>query len=81
MRLGIDQAPVANMDNLIDAVGELISPVLNMNLSMGMGQVAPIHIGYARHQEFLRREPGGIMSVEIATGGAASDLALVNPIA
>ena len=49
MRLGIDQTAGAHMDHLIDAVGELIAAILDMDRGIGMAQIATVHIGKARH--------------------------------
>ena len=47
MALFVDQPAAADLAHLIDAVGELIAPVLDMNGGPGMGKVAAVDVGDA----------------------------------
>jgi hypothetical protein len=48
----VDEAAIADQDHFIDAIGELITSVLDMHLRRGMGNIAAIHIGVSRHALF-----------------------------
>ena len=46
----VDQAAIADMDHFIDAVGELIAAVVDVDLCLGVRKIPPVHIGNARHR-------------------------------
>ena len=47
--LAVDQHAVANGDRLVDAIGELVTAVLDMDRSGAMGQITSIDMGYSAH--------------------------------
>ena len=44
VRLLVDHPPAAYGGNLVDPVGELVTPVLDMNVGLVVGQVAAVHV-------------------------------------
>jgi hypothetical protein len=57
--LAIDQHAVSNGDHLVDALSELVTAVLYMNLGRAMGQIASIDIGYPAHRIHSLTAPVG----------------------
>jgi len=49
MALLIHQSGPVDGDDLVDSVGELISPILDMNTRVAMGHVLAVYVGYSRH--------------------------------
>jgi hypothetical protein len=47
----IDDAAASDFTNLVNAIRELVAPVLDMNGRRMQREVAAIHIGNARHSE------------------------------
>ncbi len=45
----IDDQPMANLADLIDAIGKLIATVFDMNHGVAVLDVTTIHISYSRH--------------------------------
>ena len=66
MPVFIDQTAAADGDHLVDAVGELIAPVFDMDRRLVVGHVAVVDVGDSRHA-FCRcrfsRAPGGGQSL------------------
>src|SRR5690242_11565820 len=58
MRLLVDQLAVAYTHDLVDAVGELVAAILDVNARLAMVDIAAVDIGKTRHKRFsfpLRR--------------------------
>jgi hypothetical protein len=49
MRFFIDQPSPLNGNDLIDAVGKLVTPVLDMDGGAAMRQVVAVDVGYSGH--------------------------------
>ena len=47
----VDQPPAAHLADFIDAVGELIAAVLDMDFGLAERQIAAVYVGDAGHQE------------------------------
>ena len=45
----VDEAPLAHLAHLVDAVGELVAAVLDVHARVAVRQVTAVHIGNARH--------------------------------
>jgi hypothetical protein len=45
----VHQAAVAHLADLIDAIGELIAAILDMNGSLGIGGISPIDVHNPSH--------------------------------
>ena len=45
----VDQAASPHLADFVDAVGELVAAILDMNRRVAMRQIASVHIGDARH--------------------------------
>jgi len=45
----VDDMAARHLADLIDAIGELVAPVLDMDAGLRMDDVAPVDIGNARH--------------------------------
>ncbi len=51
----VDDAAVPHLADLVDAVGELVAAILDMNHSLAAGNVPAVDIGNARQGELQRR--------------------------
>jgi hypothetical protein len=45
----IDDQPMTNLANLIDAIGKLKAAIFDVNHGVAVSDVTTIHIGYSRH--------------------------------
>jgi len=45
----VDQPPVADLADLVDAIGELVAAILDMDGGIGVTDIAAVDIGEARH--------------------------------
>src|SRR3546814_10483531 len=49
MRYRVDHGAIVDQHHLVDAVGELIAAILDMDRRIGMRQVVTVDVGDARH--------------------------------
>src|SRR6266498_2757919 len=62
----VDQPAVPHLADLVDAVGELVAAILDVDRSLAVGNIAAVHIGNARHG----RTPGKVAGC--CDGGASA---------
>jgi hypothetical protein len=45
----VDKAPIPDFTNLVNAVGELKTPILDVDESIAIGLICSVYVNYARH--------------------------------
>ena len=53
----VDDEAAGHLADLVDAIGELVAAILDMHTGIGVSDVAPVHIGNARHEQPSRKFP------------------------
>src|SRR5262249_7397968 len=59
----VDQPAVADADNLVDAVGQLVASVLDVDRRLAMIDVASIDVSVTRHEPLSSYAPAGSLAL------------------